>query len=252
MSDGKFLKTPNLPQSKITHAVIGDRYEKIEIGLLYYGIKPAKAHESRNLPKSISSHADMLFCDLGGGECITENVDGYLLWHLKRHGFKIHSVSEKLQPKYPYDVALNNIVTENFIIASEYADSRILKTAAERNIPLIKVKQGYVKCSVCLVNSNALITSDENIAFECQKNNIDVLKIRPGYIELPGYNYGFIGGCSGLLSPDTLSFTGDIRTHPDSENIISFCRNYGVNILSLTNKDYPLLDIGSVLPLLEA
>lgn len=252
MMDGKFLKTPNLPQSKITHAVIGDRYEKIEIGLLCCGIKPVKASKSPNLPNSVSSHADMLFCDLGGGECITENVDGYLLWHLKRHGFKIHSVSEKLRPKYPYDVALNNIVTENFIIASEYADSRILNTAAERNIPLIKVKQGYVKCSVCLVNSNALITSDENIALECKKNDIDVLKIRPGYIELPGYDYGFIGGCSGLLSPDTLGVTGDIRTHPDWRDIDSFCENYGVNILILTENGAPLLDIGSILPLLEA
>ena len=32
---------------------------------------------------------------------------------------------------------------------------------------------------------------------------IDVLKIRPGYIDLPGFDYGFIGGAS--FKPQTQS-----------------------------------------------
>ena len=46
---------------------------------------------------------------------------------------------------------------------------------------------------------------------------IDVLLIRPGYIELPGYPYGFIGGTNGNLSKDIIVFSGSLKEHPDYE-----------------------------------
>ena len=76
-----------------------------------------------------------------------------------------------------------------------------------------------------------------------------MLKIQKGFISLPGYDYGFIGGCCGKLSKNILAFTGKIESHPDYNNIKDFCRNYNVNVLSLTNDD--LLDIGGILPIAE-
>lgn len=56
---------------------------------------------------------------------------------------------------------------------------------------------------------------------------------------------GFIGGASGLINKNLLCFNGDIKTHPDYENINSFCKNVGVEVYSL-NKGM-LKDIGSII-----
>ena len=78
---------------------------------------------------------------------------------------------------------------------------------------------------------------------------MNVLKIRTGYIELPGQNYGFIGGAGGKLAENLIAFTGDITTHPDYDKICGFCKNSGVDIYSL-GKNVPI-DIGSLLPVIE-
>lgn len=248
---GKPLKSANLPQKAVTTVVLGERYENTRQALLSYGINVLSVKENNVLHKAVSSHADMLFCDLGFGECFVENTKSEFAENLRETGFNVYSISSELQKDYPHDVYLNCVVTDNFALVSPHSESLILSKASERNIPIIKVRQGYIKCSVCIVSPNALITSDAGIAEKCSRENIDVLKISSGFIELPGYDYGFIGGCSGLLSPDTLCFTGDVKTHPDYDNIISFCRNYGVYTLSLSKKGSVLSDIGSVLPLLE-
>lgn len=251
MITGKPLKTANIPQNNVSCVVIGERYASLHQPLKSLGIDVLSAPESKNLPKSVSSHGDMLFCDLGSGECVVENTESAFSYNLRDLGFSVYPLSRKLKSDYPNDVLLNAVISDKFIIASKHTESLILKKSEKVGKSVITVGQGYTKCSVCMVNSNALITADEGIGKKCKENNIDVLKIQPGFIDLPGYDYGFIGGCCGLLSPDTLAFTGDIKTHPDSENIISFCKNYGINTINLTVKGKKLLDIGSILPLLE-
>ena len=59
--------------------------------------------------------------------------------------------------------------------------------------------------------------------------------------------YGFIGGASGLFDEGMLVFNGNIKTHPDYNNIKYFCTNHHVNIYSL--HDGELEDIGSVIQL---
>ena len=75
------------------------------------------------------------------------------------------------------------------------------------------------------------------------------LRVQAGFVELPGYPYGFLGGACGKLSADTLAFTGDLSTHPDHEAIVSFLRNYRVYPVCL--QQGPLQDIGGILPLRE-
>lgn len=249
--EGMMLKSAHLPQKAVKTAVIGERYEKIKQSLLSLGVDVLSIGENKELDKSISSHADMLFCDLGSGECVVEDDKSKFSENLRKIGFNVHSTSSELHKDYPNDVLLNCVVTDNFALVSPYTEPLIISKANKRNIPIISVRQGYVKCSVCMVSKDALITADSGIAEKCSQANIDVLKISQGFIELPGYDYGFIGGCSGLLAPDTLCFTGDIRTHPDYDNIFSFCRNHGVYMLSLSKKGSNLSDIGSVLPLIE-
>ena len=76
---------------------------------------------------------------------------------------------------------------------------------------------------------------------------MDVLLIRQGYIELPGVDYGFIGGSSFKVNKNTLAFTGNIKLHPDYNNIKSFAHNHNVELLSLTENT--MIDIGSIIPI---
>lgn len=153
--------------------------------------------------------------------------------------------SKKLTAAYPNDVAYNVCAVGKYLVA------RPLSTASEilseyRNLKkeILSVKQGYTKCSICKVNDDSVITADGGIYKVLHNKGINVLKIRPGYIDL--YNMiGFIGGASGLINDKTLCFNGNIKTHPDSENIIAFCKNVGVDVISLNKGS--LTDIGSIL-----
>ena len=74
-------------------------------------------------------------------------------------------------------------------------------------------------------------------------------KIQPGFFELPGYSYGFIGGSCFKLSRSVLAFTGTIDRHPDRGAIIGFLHDHGVEALYL--RDEPAVDIGGIIPIFE-
>ena len=73
---------------------------------------------------------------------------------------------------------------------------------------------------------------------------MDVLLISEGNIILPGFNTGFIGGCSGKLN-DTVFFNGDLSKHPNFIKIKDYIENRGLKCLWF--KGTPLTDIGSVI-----
>jgi len=169
--------------------------------------------------------------------------------------------------EYPNNVELNAAMFGNNLICNvKYTNKKIIEYAKKTGKNIIDVNQGYAKCSVCIVDENSIITSDDSIYKKAVQNNINVLLIEKGHIDLAGYDYGFIGGCSGLITsvcsdsstartPNgvrlwrraLLAFTGDIKFHPDYENIKSFCDNRGVEIISLSNKK--LYDYGSLFKL---
>jgi hypothetical protein len=67
--------------------------------------------------------------------------------------------------------------------------------------------------------------------------------ITPGYIDLPGYNYGFIGGASGEFN-NTVFFSGRIDHHPDFDMIRNFIINKEKSIINLSESR--AVDIGSI------
>lgn len=139
--------------------------------------------------------------------------------------------------------ALNICIVGDYSICNEQTSG--MRLSWLKRIP---VKQRYARCSICVVDERSIITADHGIAKSCQ-GLLDVLEIEPGHIELPGFDYGFIGGCSFKLNAHELAFTGNLRTHPDAERIESFLRERGVKSVCMT--DGPLLDIGSAVPVQE-
>lgn len=168
---------------------------------------------------------------------------------LANRGFDITVISRKLSSDYPEDCLLNCARFGHRIFCGKQAAQEIEQYCHNTNVKIITVGQGYTRCSVCAVTENALITADEGLAKVAAAQNMDVLKIRAGWIELDGYDYGFIGGACGKLSRNTIAFVGEIEQHPDYENIRTFLKNYGIYAESLCGG--PLRDIGGLIPLLE-
>lgn len=119
----------------------------------------------------------------------------------------------------------------------------------KQGVKMIHVKQGYAKCSVCIVDENAIITSDRGIAKVAKNTGFEVMVIEPGFIQLRGLNYGFIGGATGLLDKDALGFAGDLTAHKNGLIIKDFLWTKGKTCIGLG--ELSLSDVGSIIPLKE-
>ena len=146
--------------------------------------------------------------------------------------------------KYPSDVLFNACLVGNNLICNEKtASPHILAAAKAHGCEILDVSQGYTKCSTCIVSDHAVITADLGIAKACREKNIEVLEISEGHIALPPYDFGFIGGASGLFE-DKVYFCGLIDSHPDGEKIKKFCEKHQKTAISLTGGQ--LQDVGSL------
>lgn len=89
-----------------------------------------------------------------------------------------------------------------------------------------------------------IIILDKGIWKSMKNIEIECLLIEKGYINLFEMNYGFIGGCIGLIFKDKLVFCGDVKKYFDYECIKSFVesKNKEIVIFSCEN----LLDIGFI------
>ena len=148
-----------------------------------------------------------------------------------------------LTDKYPHDIILNGVNTNNFFMHNIPNTDPFLLEKVKHKV-LIDVKQGYTKCSTVVINDSAFITSDKSIHKELFKKGYDVLLIEPGNIKLPGLNYGFIGGTCGMLNHNTIVFYGSLEYHPQKQEIINFLHKYNITPIYLT--DEPLIDRGSI------
>ena len=106
------------------------------------------------------------------------------------------------------------------------------------------MKQGYTKCSTCIVNNHAAITSDVSIAKALNVEGVDVLLLPSGDILLPGLNYGFIGGATGLLCDNVLAFYGHLDHYLYGKEVLKFLNKHKVEPVFLRNGK--LIDRGSI------
>ena len=239
------LRQNALPNICFDRALVDYRTDKVSIAELEkLGVNVYKSTPTKSLYNEVMGHPDMQIHFINNKAiCAPEVYDYYKSLNLA--DVELICGSKELKSKYPDDVGYNvcNI--------GEYVILRPLSVAIEifseyhyLKKKILKSKQGYAKCSICVVNDNSAITADKGIYKLLKENNLNVLKIEEGHIELNNMK-GFIGGASGLINKNTLCFNGDLKTHPDCENIISFCKNVGVDTVSLNSGN--LVDIGSIL-----
>ena len=244
------VRLPNLPESQVTLAVVSGKERALAEGLRRFGVRTLSTLPAAALGEgSVATHPDMLLCHLEGKDILLDPSQRFLIPVLEKHMFEVQISSAKLCGKYPNDCRLNCARVGDRVFYGPSAAPELLAFWERTGKTMYPVRQGYCKCGLCIVSEEAVITADPGLAAAAGHAGLAVLTIRPGYIRLPGYDYGFLGGASGKLAPDILGFYGEIAGHPDYENIRAFASEHGVSLLSLCGGD--LRDCGGILPLCE-
>ena len=249
----KYVEKPNLPQAaKIV--LIGEKYSEILCKRLENtGIIPVLVPDNPSVDPRVSGHADLSVLHIGANRIILAKYlkGSGLERKLKELGMEIFFSKENQHSNYPFDSGLNVCACgKNIIYNPKTIDKSIVGFLTNsRGTTQIEGKQGYTKCSVCIINENAIITADEGIHKRVREAGIDSLLIKPGYIDLPGYDYGFIGGASFKIYNDTIAFTGNLDMHPDKDRILDFVSLHNSKIVYITEK--PTFDVGSIIQIVE-
>lgn len=218
--------------------------EEEELNLLKLGYKILKCPPSNNLYEAVSGHPDMLMHIIDDKNIIVHqdmNID--FIDILKSLNYNVLLSFNKLVDKYPYDIILNAVNLKNFFMHNiKYTDKILLEKISHKKI--INVKQGYTKCSTAIIKNTGIITSDKTIASVMRKEHMDVLLLPPGDIILPGLDYGFIGGCCGMIDENTIAFYGNLKHYAYGKEVIDFLYKHDVKPIFL--HDGKLIDRGSI------
>lgn len=245
-----FLKTPFVPEGKVSLAVVDYRISnRVEDSLEREGIECIKTVNCRELYEAVDGHPDMLMLHTGGKRIVmAPNIFEFLAPAFEKKGFAVTKGATWLVRNYPGNIAYNVLRLGNLAFHNlKYTDPEVIRQLEEENTELIHVNQGYTKCSVCVIDRSTAITSDRKLAKTMERHGIECLLIKPGGIELKNLNYGFIGGASGLLSKNQVAFTGNPHSLEDSGRLIEFLNNKGIEVNILSEER--LVDFGSIIPL---
>ena len=200
-----------------------------------------RTRANKNLLKGLDTHTDILVHPLPSGELVVDR-DNFEYYKKIFPDKKILPSHSKLSKKYPKDVPLNAFTFKNYFIHNlKFTDKLLLDYYKNSGYEMINIKQGYAKCS-SLVTEDFIITSDGGI-YESLRDFMPIYKIKHGEIRLQNFNYGFIGGASGVLGKK-IFFTGDFSHHSSYEEILKIIKkyNYEIEILS----DETIEDYGSI------
>ena len=245
----RYVEKPNLPQSRVVLAAISESAGESIKKLNSLGIETVNIKSSYFLPEPINSHADIQLLHIGSNIIFSQKEHSFE--GLEKKEFNIKNIKESPNIKYPHDVRLNcAIIGDKIICNKKTVSANVLEFAESAGLTIINVNQGYSRCSICVVDEKSIITDDKSIFESAQNFFDDTLYVSKNSIRLSGYNYGFIGGCTGKIDKNKIAFNGRIDSHEDHNKIIDFLADHNTVIIELNNER--LTDIGGIIPLCEA
>lgn len=195
-----------------------------------------------SLPAPTAAHPDMQIARLGD-KLIVHEENHALISFLREKNIPFSAEQAAAGAVYPFDVLLNCFEFSGRFFCSEYTSQTAYATARSAGLIPVKTKQGYAKCS-CLIAGNIIITADSAIARACKANGAEHLLISEGHIGIDEYDYGFIGGASGVIE-DNVIFFGNISHHPDGEKIKEAILSQNMNIITAAETE--LFDYGGII-----
>ena len=244
----RFLKNSNLPENKVTTVFTQIDDNRLKSVFDELSIKVVKVNENSLLDAPVSQHADILCNYVGKSTFLVDKNQTELCKFLEDNNGK-SVIIENIQSPYPNDCLLNFADIGDYVICNK----SILPEEIVRYIPnktIVDIKQGYSKCSVCICGHNTIVTDDKSVYNAVlQYDSINSLLIEKGSIHINKYDYGFIGGCCGLIDKNLLLFNGDLSLHSDFDKIKNFLYDNDIKYIDIKRK--PLTDIGSIIPIME-
>lgn len=197
------------------------------------------------LYEAICGHPDILLHVVTDNTILVHrNMELDFINKLKNFNIEVLLSNKSLESNYPFDIALNAVRLNNIFLHNlKYTDDVLLELMKYKKN--INTRQGYTKCSTAVVTENAVITSDANIARILKEEAVDVLFVPPGGIDLPGLDYGFIGGTCGLFNEKTIVFYGNLKNYDYGKEVLEFLKKHHVEPVYLS--DGRLVDRGSIL-----
>lgn len=243
----KLFPRPRIPNSPAKLILVSGEYPFLTSQLEKQGIEVIATEPDGRLPAPVRFHPDMQACLLSE-ECMFVLPESPLKKKLEERGIAALATKAKPSGNYPGDILCNSFVLGRFLVGNlRFIDSEIRNTAKRIGLKELSVRQGYASCSTAVINECSVITADEGIASVLEGQGFDVLRIRQGFIKLPGYDTGFFGGCCGLLAPDILGITGRLSNHPDHLKMRGFLKARGISVFELSDGD--LFDVGGIVSL---
>ena len=225
----------------MTYILVAENFpEEAAEKLKSYG-KVVRTRANKNLLRGLDTHPDILVHPLPSGEIVVDrdNFEYYKKIFPDKKILPSHSILSK---EYPKDVPQNAFTFKNYFIHKlKFTDKVLLDYYKNSGYEMIDIKQGYGKCS-SLVTEDFIITSDGGI-YESLRDFIPIYKIKHGEIRLQNFNYGFIGGATGVLGKK-IFFTGDFSHHSSHEEILKIIKKYNYEI-EILSKDQ-IEDFGSI------
>ncbi|MEA4912724.1 MAG: hypothetical protein VB092_08975 [Oscillospiraceae bacterium] len=245
----QFVEVPNLPKGRAALVLVSVHAANVAAALQDLGAEVLFVPDAPNLPSAVASHPDLNCLHLGGNVLAVNAAQDRLICALRSRGFQVIP-QHGIDAKYPADCALNAIVGESGALSHKTAlHGAVRAHLQKKGYSFHSTKQGYTRCSAALVAENAVATADVGICRYFRQMGADALLLPPGDIMLPGFDYGFIGGCCAKLDARTLVFTGCVSALSYYPQISMLCERHGVMISELCRA--PIEDIGGILPLKE-
>lgn len=208
----------NIYISPLAHRQLTEALERLGYTIKY-------TYPWEELAEPVAAHPDMQLCLLKGQ--------------------LFRGEPSRVRRDYPGDVAYNALGLDRYFVHRLDATAPELLAAAKTlGLEPVNVRQGYTKCSTVAVDGGAVITADTGIASALESRGLAVLRIRPGYVALPGYDAGFLGGTSGRIG-NAVWFNGDLSRHPDHLAIRTFIQHRGLTVVDFPGTE--LVDIGSII-----
>lgn len=244
------LKNPFIPIQEANTVIVDGRIsEEVKTKLTNMGINLILTTKCHELSEAISYHPDLVIHPINHNTLlIAPNVYDYYEDRLYGKGIKIIKGEKKLASSYPEDIAYNVGRAGRFALHNiKYTDEKLKYYLKKENVELLNIKQGYSKCSMAIIDHKTIITADYPIYKRLIEKDIDALLVDPGYIDLKGHPFGFIGGATGNLSQDSILFSGRLEAHPDKNNILNFIKKYDKKVVWLSDENAK--DVGTIISL---
>ncbi|NLJ57858.1 MAG: hypothetical protein GX339_03330 [Tissierellia bacterium] len=242
---------PYIPNQNPRYVIIDYRAsEEILNYLRKLNIQPIKTIKCTDLQEPVDGHPDMVIHPIDFETFIVApNVYDYYRNVLDHKGIKVIKGGKTLSRNYPEDIAYNVARIGRYAVHNTQHTDQLLKYYLEEaGIELIHVNQGYTKCSVATISENKTLTSDFLIHETLISYNIESMYIDPKIVRLEGYNYGFIGGCTGLINDKIFLSTGKIFDENISFSLKEFVQSSGYVYDEASNQQ--ITDLGTLIPII--